>query len=964
MAESSERNAPKKVTETIPLQNITSDDLVERRDGHHMNFSAAAEPGSQESTLSARARRLPDGQIPRSTARARQTEVLDRDGGLELRDLGVSSPRLGPHPPEHISTTEQLLASSQVQVTRGNGNPGLDTGLEGVTRQQLLKSSSSDSFHPLECAEKVPNVVQWYSVLSVEDPASAKVNLMESIQTSHSSFILVVGAAGMGKTTLCTHVSSSWAKQTMLEDYRLVLFVRLDRAKNEKNKITSLEDLFQLVVVGVNQGIDVGSFQECVVSLGSSVLIIVDGLDEYDSAGLPWKNSVIQQLLTRKLFPNATLLVTARPSLVEKLEDVRCKFDQFITICGFSAHTVYEYFSSHLKGEGLGHTERLREWLREKEAVGEFCSVPVVCSITLELYRARRFILPKTVTETSFMISIVLELIKKELAKRNSPHVDSIKSLDCLPGKVEEDFELACQLALMSMSTMFLELDLPQLARAVSAFCTSHAVGEVKPTSLLGLMEGVMVRHSGRYSFRYPQFLHPSLLHFLMAMAVQQLPLIDQLHFFHSHLSKNGVDQGKVVTFHFGISSLELHTASLNPSKIALISLLEVVIFSLDLKESSDFSHLMFLFNCVVEGQEPSLWKRLGTKYPHLLKVAFRGHDLDPLVDLLSSMVSHSGISKWEFQVTQQDMYSAETLKVFVDTPSNPVEVVITVGQDPLLIPKVSPGARARALRAREGDRVHNPMHSYCCKCIKDVMHRVCQLYSPVTIQSYHADPGYISIVACPCLEASLNSVMVMMPVHAGHTVPMPRKPKKRDPSDEKESHWQGHGMMASEVIVMTTPYPVSLSFTIGTEEFIRISSEQEGLSPRVGRIDAEIEQLIVEQEGETLVECTQERHQGGRAKIIVPGMGLPRKGQVVPKLSYTKDLQESEDPNVPTSLLHLGPLPPLKSEQSGPQQARQSQSGRGQQAIWTPGTMLYTVSITSTSQVGGGGLASWRGTG
>ncbi len=841
----------------------------------------------------------------------------------------------------------QMQTSSLVQVTRGNG--GRETTIVDNARHTLLQVdllSPSDSFKPLECTKRALLEVeaQWYSCASVED----KVEITSII--SNSSSVLLVGAPGMGKSTLCTHISSMWAKGEMLENYRLILFIPLEKAKKKNMNISSLEQLRQFL--DMSQGIDDDSFREIVSDLGRRVLIIIDGLDEYDSAGRQWKGSVIQQLLTRQLFHNATLLVTVRPSLVDKLEDIGCHFDSSVTISGFSEGSVKEYFSSRLSSEGLGYEDRLWEWFGEKKAVKDFCRVPQVCSIVLEVYRESNFILPET--ETDLMDKIVLKLVKKELTKRGSRHVETIQSLTELPEPLKTEFKLTCQLSLLVMSIMPLGLDMEGLARAVSSFCLKQTTEEIKPT-YLGFVEGVLVRHSHMHSFRYPQLLHPSLLHFLMAVGLREMPFVDQIHFFHTHLTKNGkdrdaMDHTMVVTFHFGLSALPQYnpdlapsgivlsevSSTVNPSKIALTSMLETVIYSLGLNESSILRHRMFLFNCIQEARQPTLWKRLGTKYQDLIKLELARSDLGAMLALLSTMMTHSGISKWALQVPMQDKDTAGAL-AFSCEPA--VDVSITYGSRIILVPTVSATARSRAQRARENDRTYNPIHSFCCKCIKDIFQAVFQLFNPVSIQSYHTDPGYISLVSCQCLQDSVTTSVVFMPVHAGHVIPMPRKAKKRELTPAEEQHWDTHESTSSELILMTTPYPTGISFTTrsGEKIDIRISSEHEGLSLGIPQID--LEAHVTEVEAESLVRCAAETHRGGPTKILVPEMPLPRRDYVEPRLSYTK----AESPNH----THLPTPFPVRSEHSGAQQAQQSQAGRGgQEGAWTPGTVLHTVSI------------------
>ncbi len=951
MAESSKSsNADRKVA-AAQLLNAAPPTTPGRQSQRHRDFSTPAGQSGLLSRFTSMAQRRYSGAMPdvghtdHPLTRFDQDRPLtrfDQDHPLTHFDQDVVLPD-HPHLVQTSYTDSAFIVSGsslEAPVTRGNGKTDECTLLCERCRKYLLRTVPSDPIHPLECTIGVPHVLKWFSCMS-RSPASL-VNVEDIVTASQPKVILIEGAPRVGKSTLCTQLSFKWANKEILEEFKLILLIQLDMAK--KN-ITSLEELWQFVEI--TQGLDSDLCREIISKLGSGVLIIIDGLDEYDSAGRRWKGSVIQQLLTRQLFHNATLLVTVRPSLMDKLEDVGCHFDSSVTISGFSEGSVKEYFSSRLSSEGLGYEDRVWEWFGEKKAVKDFCRVPQVCSIVLEVYRESNFILPET--ETELMDKIVLKLVKKELTKRGSRHAETIHSLSELPEPLKTEFKLTCQLSLLVMSIMPLGLDMEGLARAVSSFCLKQTTEEVNPT-YLGYVEGVLVRHSHRHSFRYPQLLHPSLLHFLMAVGLREMPFVDQIHFFHTHLTKNGMDHATVVTFHFGLSALPQYnpdlapsgivvsevSSTVNPSKIALTSILETVIYSLGLNESSNLRHRMFLFNCIQEARQPTLWKRLGTKYQDLIKLELARSDLGAMLALLSTMMIDSGISKWALQVPMQDKDTAGAL-AFSCEPA--VDISITYGSRIILVPTVSATARSRAQRARENDRTYNPIHSFCCKCIKDIFQAVFQLFNPVSIQSYHTDPGYISLVSCQCLQDSVTTSVVFMPVHAGHVIPMPRKAKKRELTPAEEQHWDTHESTSSELILMTTPYPTGISFTTlsGEKIDIRISSDHEGLSLGIPQID--LEAHVTEVEAESLVRCAAETHRGGPTKILVPEMPLPRRDYVEPRLSYTK----AESPNH----THLPTPFPVRSEHSGTQQARQSQAGRGgQEGAWSPGTVLHTVSI------------------
>ena len=119
------------------------------------------------------------------------------------------------------------------------------------------------------------------------------------------------GIAGMGKSVLAKQLTYGWANGDMYQNFKMCVmfecrnlnyFKDHERAKLEKHEL-----LGEFIESKVDY--DLGN--------GEGVLFIVDGLDElYD---ITEKDSIIGQLLSRKIYPMSKVILTGRPHIEFKL---------------------------------------------------------------------------------------------------------------------------------------------------------------------------------------------------------------------------------------------------------------------------------------------------------------------------------------------------------------------------------------------------------------------------------------------------------------------------------------------------------------------------------------------------------------------------------------------------------------------------------------------------------------------
>ena len=125
--------------------------------------------------------------------------------------------------------------------------------------------------------------------------------------------VLVEGAPGVGKTTLSWEICRRWAEGNLFNRYSLVLLLRL-----RDKMVQTAQTLKGLLLYPCEERVD-DITRYLKDTGGSNTLIILEGLDELPQHLLT-RLSIFTRLLAGTELPNATIVVTSRPSATAVME--------------------------------------------------------------------------------------------------------------------------------------------------------------------------------------------------------------------------------------------------------------------------------------------------------------------------------------------------------------------------------------------------------------------------------------------------------------------------------------------------------------------------------------------------------------------------------------------------------------------------------------------------------------------
>ena len=226
---------------------------------------------------------------------------------------------------------------------------------------------------------------------------------------SQPKCILVEGAPGVGKSTFAWKLCHKWGKGKLLQQYQLVVLLRLrDKSVRAAKNISGIFCYHQ-------HRIKEAAVEEIQGTGGEGVLLLFEGYDELPEE-LRREGSVFLDVITGRELPEATVLITSRPWASEFLHrECKTHISQHVEILGFTKDNIQSYLESTISGDPLLLAD-LKKYILCYPQVNSLMYIPLNSAIVVEVYRNSRkdeTLVPKTMTE--LYSSLVRSLLLRHL---------------------------------------------------------------------------------------------------------------------------------------------------------------------------------------------------------------------------------------------------------------------------------------------------------------------------------------------------------------------------------------------------------------------------------------------------------------------------------------------------------------------------------------------------------------------
>ena len=311
--------------------------------------------------------------------------------------------------------------------------------------------------------------------------------------------VLIDGAPGVGKTTLCSRIATDWANGTIqdLNRFTLVMLVPLRRI-SEAMEVDELFHMYTDHKKTRDEVIDVVTG-----NAGRGIMLLLDGFDELTPELR--NKSLFVDLINGRRLTNCTVFVTSRPYASQKLQRI-C--NRHIEILGFSRGKIRCCINSAFSEDKDRANDLIRD-LESREDLLSLCYIPMNCTIIIFVYKGENFHLPSTVTA-------LYELYLTHALRRHASKIglqEDFVNLKDLPNELECKFGALAEIAykfLIEDKFVFSQRDLGPNMEARTQL------------QIMGLVTAFSVS-SGSGQTQLFQFLHLTIQEFLAAWHASQL---------------------------------------------------------------------------------------------------------------------------------------------------------------------------------------------------------------------------------------------------------------------------------------------------------------------------------------------------------------------------------------------------------------------------------------------------------
>ena len=281
-------------------------------------------------------------------------------------------------------------------------------------RKEDVNRAEADEFTRATLHGNIDQIMKKKDAITMED-------ILKEDETCKC--VLVEGAPGVGKSTFVWEFCRNWKRLSSLRKFKIVQLVQLRDPTIQKAKHPA--DLFYHDDPRISQAVR----EEITRSGGRNLLLVLDGFDELPPI-LRKPDSVFMRIINGLALPNATLVITSRPSASWfLLMFARVQISKHIEILGFLSRQITEYAESV-----FDEADEFLRYIFSNPVIHGMMYIPLNCVIVVEIYRENQVAnkpIPNTLTQLYTELS-------RALLRRHMVDKGIVSITYCMPDKFED----------------------------------------------------------------------------------------------------------------------------------------------------------------------------------------------------------------------------------------------------------------------------------------------------------------------------------------------------------------------------------------------------------------------------------------------------------------------------------------------------------------------------------------------
>jgi HEAT repeat protein/V8-like Glu-specific endopeptidase len=249
----------------------------------------------------------------------------------------------------------------------------------------------------------------WEDIQATKEPIQIDA-LFETRDGKTPKKLLILGRAGIGKSTLCQYMANQWAEGKLWKGkFDALFWVPLRKLQNVHSAETAASVLFRLCCQDKDNSLFTRDVREYLKNNPERILLVLDGLDEMTLAEDSQQKKILDELLK---FPH--WILTSRPHAAGSIV---AGADATIENLGYASKTIDLYIQKSFQDDAQAVIQKVRQ----NPIIFGLCHIPINLELICAILKKSNGDLSKITSMTSLYEELTLTLQRRFLEKIGKP---------------------------------------------------------------------------------------------------------------------------------------------------------------------------------------------------------------------------------------------------------------------------------------------------------------------------------------------------------------------------------------------------------------------------------------------------------------------------------------------------------------------------------------------------------------